>query len=265
MMNMQLLCEQVIELTKTTGVFLKNFRTNLTTVDVESKGLHNYVTAADKESERRLVEGLSALLPEAGFVAEEGTSDKKGEVFNWIIDPIDGTTNFIHGLPCYCISIGLMRHSELVLGVVYDPSADECFYAWEGSKAYLNGKEISVTKVDNLHASLVATGFPYTDFGVVKEYLALFEEMLHSCSGLRRLGSAALDIVYVACGRFEAFYEYGLKPWDVAGGAFILQQAGGTVSTFHGEADVVFGPDFIGSNSKVHGELISIVEKYFVK
>ncbi|HRP59360.1 MAG TPA: inositol monophosphatase family protein, partial [Vicingus sp.] len=209
-MNLENLCKQVNILAKEVGAYIKSQK--IVVADVETKSKNSLVTFVDKTAEAKLVAQLSELIPEAGFIAEEGTSDKIGEVYNWIIDPLDGTTNFIHGVPCYCISIGLKRNNELVLGVIYEINLDELFYAWEGSKAYLNGKEISVTSTPTLEDSLIATGFPYYDYEKQDEYMNLFKDLMRNSRGLRRLGSAAVDLAYVACGRFDAFYEYSLHP-----------------------------------------------------
>ncbi|HLC83840.1 MAG TPA: inositol monophosphatase family protein, partial [Bacteroidia bacterium] len=214
-------------------------------------------------AEKRIVEKLAFLLPEAGFIAEEGTSSKKGEIYNWVIDPLDGTTNFIHGVPCFAISIALMRKEELVLGVIYEINFAECFYAWEGSKAYLNGKEINVTKTAKLADSLLATGFPYYDYNRMDDYMELFNYFMKNTHGLRRLGSAATDLAYVACGRFEGFYEYSLQPWDVAAGAFIVQQAGGKVTDFKGEKNYIFGKEIVAGNAAFFDEFLDVVKKHF--
>jgi myo-inositol-1(or 4)-monophosphatase len=217
----------------------------------------------DKTSEQKLVAGLSALLPESGFIAEEGTSTKKGEIYNWIIDPLDGTTNFIHGIPCFSISIALMRKEELVMGMIYEINADECFYAWENSKAYLNEKEISVSKAPTLADSLIATGFPYYDYSRLDNYMEAFRDFIKNTHGLRRLGSAATDLAYVACGRFEGFYEYSLQPWDVAAGAFIVQQAGGKVSDFKGENNFIFGKEIVAGNAACFNEFLQTIQHHF--
>ena len=262
-MNFQTLCQDVCTLSKQVGLFIKDERGKFSSNSVEIKGKNDFVSYVDKTSEKKLIEKLSVLLPEAGFIAEEGTSTKKGELYNWIIDPLDGTTNFIHGIPCYSISIGLMRGNELVLGVIYEINFDECFYAWENSKAYLNGKEIHVSTAPTLADSLLATGFPYYDYGRMKEYLNLFEFFMKNTHGLRRLGSAATDLAYVACGRFEGFYEYGLQPWDLAAGVFIVQQAGGKVSDFKGEKNYIFGKELVAGNNIIFDEFLKAVQTHF--
>lgn len=262
-MDYQKICEQVNELSRSVGERILQERASFNQDDIEIKGLHNYVTHVDKLSEKLLVDGLSEILPEAGFIAEEGTSTKKGKRFNWIIDPIDGTTNFIHGIPLYCISIALQEFDELVIGMVLEVSGGEQFYAWKNSKAFLNGTEISVSNQNDEHLSLLATGFPYHDYEEVDEYLDLLKHFMKTTSGLRRLGSAALDLAYVACGRVEGFYEYGLNPWDVAGGALIVQQAGGTVSDWRNGKDYLFGKTILADNTKLHSNYLKAIQQYF--
>jgi myo-inositol-1(or 4)-monophosphatase len=262
-MNYQQLCDQVNELSRSVGERIQLERKSFNPNDIEIKGLHDYVTHIDKLSEELLVKGLSEILPEAGFIAEEGTSTKFGERFNWIIDPIDGTTNFIHGIPMYAISIALMENKKIVIGMVLEVSSGEQFYAWKDSKAYLNGTEINVSNQNNEHLSLLSTGFPYHDYDEVDEYLDLLKHFMKTTSGLRRLGSAAIDLVYVACGRVEGFYEYGLNPWDVAGGAFIVQRAGGTVTDWKDGDDYIFGKQILADNSALHKNYLEGIQQFF--
>jgi myo-inositol-1(or 4)-monophosphatase len=227
------------------------------------KSRNSLVTYVDKQSERILVEHLKDLIPGAGFITEEETTTIRGEEYNWVIDPLDGTTNFIHGIPCFAVSIGLLRNQVPVLGVVYEVNLDECFYAWESSPAFMNGKEIHVSSANRLEDSLIATGFPYYDHHKESEYLNLFRDLMHSTRGLRRLGSAATDLAYVACGRFEVFYEYSLQAWDVCGGAFIVQQAGGRVCDFKGGDDYIFGKSLVAGNPHVFEEFMQGLRIYF--
>ncbi len=261
--DLQKICEDTCSIAKEVGLFISNERAKFSTESVEVKGTNDFVSYVDKTSEKLLVEALAILLPESGYIAEEGTSTKKGEVYNWIIDPLDGTTNFIHGIPCYAISIALMRANELVLGVIYEINMDECFYAWEGSSAYMNGKKINVSIAPTLADSLIATGFPYYDYSKMDQYMELFKYFMKHTHGLRRLGSAATDLAYVACGRFEGFYEYSLQPWDVAAGAFIVKQAGGKVTDFKGKDDYIFGKEIVAGNALVFDEFLNVVKKHF--
>jgi len=228
-MDLENLCTQVQALAIETGEFIFNEQKRFSSQNIEAKGKHNYVTYVDKTSEEQLVSKLKILLPEAGFIAEEETSTLQGERYNWIIDPLDGTTNFIHGLPPYAISIALLDNNEIILGVIYEITFRECFYAWKNSIAYMNGREIRVSQTNKVSKSLVATGFPYTNFERIDQFLHSAKFFMEHSHGLRRLGSAATDMAYVACGRFDAFYEYGLNPWDVAAAILIIRQAGGRV------------------------------------
>ncbi len=258
-MDLANLCQSVINLAKNTGQYIREEAAK--SKQIEVKGKNDFVTHIDKGSEERLVKELSELLPEAGFIAEEGTSNKKGDIYNWIIDPIDGTTNFIHGLFPHAISIALEEKGEIVLGVVYELGLDECFYAWKGSAAYLNGKEIFVSKAPTVADSLLATGFPYADYSKMKGFMESLDYFMKNSHGLRRLGSAATDLAYVACGRFEGFYEYGLKPYDVAAGAFLVQQAGGSNCDFSGEDNYIYGQEIISSNSLMFEEFKDVIKK----
>jgi len=265
-MNYEALCHEVIALSKEVGQFMKEENKKIRTGDVESKEHFNsLVTYVDKTVEEKVIAKLSTLIDDAGFIAEEGTSSKIGEKYNWIIDPLDGTTNFIHGLPIYCVSIALQEDDEIVLGVIFEPNMNECFYAWKGSKAYLNGEEISVSSAKRMEDSLLATGFPYWDFNRMDAYLRILKDFTARTRGIRRIGSAAVDLAYVACGRFEAFYEYSLKPWDIAAGAFIIEQAGGVVTDFQGNRDLVSGKEILAANPHIHPELQQKIESEFYK
>ena len=263
-MNLENICQQVIDLTKSVGKFILSEKNNITHLNVEEKGLHDFVTYVDKTSEQKLVDGLTKILPEAGFIAEEGTSVKKGNIYNWIIDPLDGTTNFIHGLTPFAISIALMENDKIILGVVHELGLNECFYAWKDSPAFLNGEIIKVSDKETIENSLIATGFPYYDYKRIKPFLESLEYFMKNSHGVRRLGSAATDLVYVACGRFEAFYEYSLGPWDVAAGAFIVQQAGGMVSDFKGENNYIFGKEIIATNNFVFDNFLNNIKKIMI-
>ncbi len=261
-MNYQHLCTQVCALAKETGAFIKEEAKKFKTSTVEVKGHNNFVSYVDKTSEEKLVAGLSALLPEAGFIAEEGTSDKKGERYNWIIDPLDGTTNFIHGYPCYAISIALTEDDKTVLGVILEINQNELFYAWKDSDAFLNGNKITVSDTPTLKDSLLGTGFPYYDYGKLDQYMKLFRHFMQHSHGLRRPGSAATDLAYLACGRFDGFYEYSLAPWDVAAGAFLVERAGGKVSDFSGGDNYLFGKEIVAGNALVFQDLLETVKRF---
>ncbi len=272
-MNIKEISREVSLLARETGTFLVEQRRALHgLVSSQSKGVHDYVTQFDRESESRIVKQLKRMLPESGFIAEEGTAASKGgERYVWIVDPLDGTTNYIHGLAPTCVSIGLhdrQRSREagrpvMVVGVVYEIWAEECFSACDGEEgAYLNGDEIRVSQVPTLNDSLIATGFPYTDFSRIVQYMKLLEWSMRNSHGVRRLGSAAADLVYTACGRCDAFFEYGLKPYDVAAGAYIVEKAGGSTGDFSGGANWLFGGEMVATNSFVYKELIMKMKEF---
>lgn len=262
-MNTEPLAYKVIEFTEQLGSYLLKERKNLSSGDVELKGVHDLVTKYDKHAEKEIVDFLSGLIPNAGFIAEEGTSTKKGNQYQWIIDPIDGTTNFVHGLPCFSISIALQKEKELIFGIVYEMNLAESFFTFEKDPTYLNGKEITVTQTDVLESALIATGFPYTDFEKANDYLKVFDALIRKSRGVRRLGSAAVDLAYVAAGRFEGFYEYGLNPWDVAAGALLVKNAGGLVTDFSRGDNFLFGKELVASNRGIYEPLTAEIEKYF--
>jgi len=244
------------------GKFMAEERKSFDSSKIETKGLHDLVSYVDKESEKLIILELQKLLPESGFIAEEGTNDIRGERFNWVIDPLDGTTNFIQGVPIYAVSIGLLDGDELVLGVVYEVGRDESFYAWKDGGAYLNGTSIWVSERDDIHDALLATGFPYNDFSKLDEYLKLLKWTMTHARGVRRLGSAATDLAYVACGRFDAFWEYDLKPWDVAAGAVIVKEAGGTVTDYKGGNNYLFGLEIVASNKLLDEIILEKIKEF---
>lgn len=262
-MQLDQLCNEVIQVATQAGKYILNERKGFTSGSIEHKGKNDLVSYVDKTAEQQIVAALKVLLPDAGFITEEKTENKTSPDYNWIIDPLDGTTNFIHGVPAYCVSIGLTLANELIMGVIYEPNQQECFYAWKGSKAFMNGKEIQVSSVQKLSDALLATGFPTVKYSRIKPYMEVFEYFMHHTHGLRRWGSAAIDLAYVACGRFEGFYEYGLNPWDVAAGAFIVQQAGGKITDFSRGANFLFGEEIIASNGFIHEEFSKVMADHF--
>ncbi len=253
----------VIEIAKEAGAFIREQRKTFSADKIEIKGLNDLVSYVDKTAEEIIVAALSKVLPEAGFITEEKTINRTGERYNWIIDPLDGTTNFIHGLPVYSVSIALQEYDELVLGVVYEVNQDECFYAEKGNSAYLNGNVIKVSDNPTLSKSLLATGFPYYDFEKQPAYIALFTELMQTCHGLRRLGSAAVDLAYTACGRFDGYYEYNLNSWDVAAGILIVRQAGGHVVNFKGGDECLISRELLATNGEITKEMLSAIQKHF--
>ena len=256
--------KQVTEVAREAGDFIRQERKSFSPDRIEFKGLNDLVSYVDKTAEQKIVAALQKVLPEAGFITEEKTTTKVGERYNWIIDPLDGTTNFIHGLPVFSVSIALQDRDQLVAGVVYEVNQDECFYACTDTPAYLNGNEIKVSNAPTIADSLLATGFPYYDFSKQAQYINLFTELMKSCHGLRRMGSAAVDLANTACGRFEAFYEYNLNSWDVAAGIVIVKQAGGEVVNFSGGSEVLDTRELLATNGKITAEMLQAIEKYFI-
>ena len=258
------LCAQVCLIAKTTGKFIRQEVDQLQHSQVETKSLHNFVTYVDKAAEEQLVEKLQKLIPEAGFIVEENTIDKQGHEYQWVVDPLDGTTNFIHGVPVFSVSIALMHYDEVLLGVVYEINHDECFWAVKGGGSFLNDEPVKVSKAPTVHESLLATGFPYYDYSRLNQYMELFTWCLRNSHGVRRLGSAAVDLAYVACGRFDGFFEYSLSPWDVAAGSLLVQEAGGRVTDFSGSNKHIFGKEIIATNAGIYNELLEKVKIAFI-
>ena len=257
------LLEQTQVIAKEVGAFIRKERTHFDVEKVEHKGFNDLVSYVDKEAELRIVNGLSKIFPEAGFITEEGTNTTQKEVYNWVIDPLDGTTNFIHGIPVFAVSIALMEKDQVVLGVVYEVNRHECFYAMKGGGAFCNDTRIKVSNAPDLAASLISTGFPYYNFELLDRYLNSMKSLMQKTHGLRRLGSAAVDLVYVATGRSEGFFEYNLNSYDVAAGTLIVQEAGGMVSDFSGGEDYIFGRKIVASNGHIHREFLKVLAEHW--
>ncbi len=260
-MNPQEITSKVGILVKSVGAFLQNEAQFFNADKVETKSLNQLVSYVDKTAEEKLVAGLKIILPEAGFITEEETIATEQKEFMWVIDPLDGTTNFIHQLPIYSISVALMQNNEPIIGVVFEPNRHELFYAWKDGGAYLNGHKISVSQNNLLKNGLLATGFPYYDFEQMQQYLDTLKTLLLATRGLRRMGSAAVDLAYVACGRVDAFWECGLSIWDVAAGALLVREAGGIVTHF--ERSEEWSPwtgEILASNVAMHPTVLTEIK-----
>ena len=232
------------------------------TYDLKSRA--NLVTKADIACQKAILQIIKKNFPDHDFLAEENGLKNTGSAWKWIIDPIDGTTNFAHTMPHFSTSIALAYQNEIVLGGVYDASADEMFLARKGKGATLNGKKIQVSSVQKVENSLLVTGFPYGKELRMKELLPRFEAFLMACHDVRRLGSAALDLCWIAAGRFDGYWEDSLRPWDVAAGKLILEEAGGKVTTYNGKPwkqVETFGTQTVASNGKIHREMCAIIKK----
>lgn len=262
-MNLQQVDTQVMDICREVGEFIRTEGEAFDRTRIEQKdGFNNLVSYVDKEAERKLVTALRKVVPQAGFITEEGTVEQSRQhEYNWIIDPLDGTTNFLHGLPIFAISIGLTRGDETIAGVVHHIVRNECFHAVENGAAYCNDKEIRVSPLPSLQESLLATGFPYYHSKNQNSYLEIIKDFLEKSHGIRRLGSAAIDLAYVACGRLEGFFEYNLNAWDVAAGAFIVQRAGGKVTDFKGGSNFLFGGELCASNGSIHPEMLQVIKQ----
>ncbi|PWJ58201.1 myo-inositol-1(or 4)-monophosphatase [Dyadobacter jejuensis] len=263
-MNLELLTKKTIDIVKLASAFIQKEAAEFSKEKIEYKDINNMVSYVDKEAEKLLIKELKALLPEASFITEEGMSGMEPDptALNWIIDPLDGTTNFIHGLPIYCVSVALARGKEVLLGVIHEPSRDELFSAWQGGGAWCNGKKLQVSSVSRLDESLIATGFPYYTFEKQKRYMYILELLMQKTHGVRRLGAAAVDLAYVAAGRFEGFYEYNLKSWDMAAGVLLIQEAGGTVTDFNGGDSYLFGGNIVAGCGSQQ-ELMETIRAHF--
>jgi len=238
---------------------------DLDRVKVTEKNPNDFVTEVDEAAEQAIIEVLKTAYPDHAILAEESGASANLHDDNenvWIIDPLDGTTNFIHGFPQYCVSIALQQRGQITQAVVYDPTRNDLFTATKGGGAYLNEKRIRVTKRDKINDALIGTGFPFRATDDIDQYLKMFKIMSQSCAGLRRPGSAALDLAYVACGRLDGFFEKGLKPWDLAAGSLLITESGGIVGTFEGESDYLYKGDILAGTPKVFAQMVSLLSPF---
>ena len=261
--ELEQLTKRTLAIVDEVAAFIKNELGKVGQEQVEAKALNSLVSYVDRTAEERLVAALSGLLPGSAFLTEEETVEQGQAEYRWIIDPLDGTTNFLHQLPCFAVSVALEQRGELVLGVIQEVNRSEKFYAWQGGGTWRNGQRIHVVRTENLQDSLAATGFPYRDFGQMEQYLDAFRFFLKNTRGIRRFGAAAIDLAWVACGRYGFFFEYGLSPWDVAAGILIIREAGGVVCNFEGSADCLFGGELIAAGPGLAEEVKTVVSRAF--
>ena len=249
-----------IETARLAGAFLKQHLGKVRVIEHKQGEAKNLVTEIDKRSEEIIIDTIRKHYPGHDILAEEsGNARGRSSEFRWIIDPLDGTTNYTHGLPIFCVSIGVEWKGELIAGVIYDPNFDELFTAERGRGAFLNGKKISVSTTDVMARSLLVTGFPYNISNNPSHAIEHFIQFLTKAQAVRRMGSAAIDLAYVAAGRYDGFWEVALQPWDMAAGALLVQEAGGTLSTFSGEPLSIYTKEIVASNGIVHQEMIDIL------
>ena len=251
--------ERAIEIAREAGKFLKDKLYNVHTIHY--KGDINMVTEVDKISEEMITSKIKTLFPDHDILAEEFTDINSGSDFRWIIDPLDGTTNYAHGFPFFCISLALERLNTMLVGIVYDPILDEMFVAEKGKGAFLNEREIHVSNTHNIIKSLLATGFPYDIQKDNDNNLNYFNKMILRAQAIRRAGSAALDLAYVAAGRFDGFWELKLNPWDIAAGWLLVEEAGGLVTDIGGEDYYLESSSILASNGIIHKEMIDVLKR----
>ena len=263
--NLHPMLNVAIKAARVAGSIINRASLDVETVRVTTKQTNDFVTEVDHAAEAAIIETLLTAYPDHGIWAEEsGRRDGKGRDKDhiWIIDPLDGTTNFIHGFPVYCVSIALMVKGRIEQAVIYDPTRNDLFCATRGRGAYLNDRRIRVAKRNSLRECLLSTGFPFRPGDAFQTYLQLIGDVMPRCAGVRRAGSAALDLAYVAAGFSDGFFELGLSPWDVAAGSLLVTEAGGLIGNFSGEADFLEQKECLAANPKVYGQLIGLVGKY---
>lgn len=225
----------------------------------------NFVTEIDLKTEAFILQGLGKLLPEAGIIAEESQRINSNNALEWVVDPIDGTTNLMHGLPPYCISVALLQNKEPIIGVVHELFSNECFTAYKGGGAQLNGEAIHVSACSRINDALLCTGFPYdfSDKAYFDSWIQLYASLAKQAHGVRRLGAAAVDLAYVACGRLDGYYEYNLEPWDMAAGVLLVTEAGGSISGFSPEKNnPIFGGKVVAASPGIHRALLDEVIQF---
>lgn len=255
--------EAAIGAARAGGALIAHWAGRVEADEVREKGAHDLVTRLDEEVQELLVDRLSSEFPSYSFLAEEGglavDHEPTATGFRWIIDPIDGTTNFARGAPPYAVSIGLEHEGQLVAGVIHDPSRDETFSAVRGGGVLLDGEPASVSRTRTLEQAVVATGFPYRAIGHLDAFLEVLRELITRCHGFRRLGSAAIDLAYVAVGRFDGFYEAGLSAWDMAAGRLLVEEGGGRITSLSGSPHSLYAGQIVASNGLVHDELLAVL------
>jgi myo-inositol-1(or 4)-monophosphatase len=253
-----------IKAARAAGSIINRAALDLEVLKIGTKGPNDYVSEVDRAAENAIIEILLEAYPGHAILAEESGREHgaKHSEYTWIIDPLDGTTNFLHGFPVYAVSIGLAFRGKVEQAVVYDPTRNDLFFASKGRGAFLNDRRLRVSKRTRITDALIGTGFPFRKGDNFKRYVKMFEEVMQHCAGLRRPGAAALDLCYVAAGYYDGFFETGLNPWDVAAGSLIITEAGGLIGNFTGEADYLYQREVVAGNPKVYGQLVQILTPY---
>ncbi|MBX3618585.1 MAG: inositol monophosphatase [Rhizobacter sp.] len=253
-----------VKAARTAGTIINRASLDLDVLRITTKSANDFVTEVDQKAEEAIIETLLTAYPGHGILAEESgrVHGAKHSEYVWIIDPLDGTTNFIHGLPFYAVSIALAYRDQIQQAVVYDPTRNDLFYASKGRGAFLNDKRLRVSKRTRMSDSLVGTGFPFRKGDNFQRYVKMFSEVMQACAGVRRPGAAALDLCYVAAGYYDAFFETGLNPWDIAAASLIITEAGGLIGNFTGEADFMYQREVVAGNPKIYGQMVNILSPY---
>ena len=262
-LNYQQICISAKTLTKRVAEFIKQEAGRVSEHQIQDKDHNSLVSYVDETAERMLVEGLSQIMPAATFITEEKTVENTKSALQWIIDPLDGTTNFLHGIPIYSVSVALVVKDEPVVGIVHEINQDESFYAYKGGGAFLNDGRIHVKHTPELANALIATGFPGRSFEHLSAYEKAMNVLMQSTRGIRRLGSAAVDLAYVACGRYDGYFEYGLNAWDIAGGILLVKEAGGTITNFSGGDDALYNGEMLATNGHIHKSFLDILREHY--
>ncbi len=251
-----------IKAARRAGSFINRATNDLDKLTVEQKSQNDFVSEVDRAAEQAIIEVLKDAYPQHSILAEESGLSETSSEYQWIIDPLDGTTNFLHGFPQYCVSIALSVKGVVSHGVIFDPTRNDLFTASKGGGAFLNDRRIRVSKTLQLKDSLIGTGFPYKEFSQFDRYVAMFKEVTQKSSGVRRPGAAALDLAYLACGRYDGFWEMGLSPWDVAAGGLMIKEAGGLITDFSGEEGFMTNGNVIAATPKVFPALLKIIQSH---
>jgi myo-inositol-1(or 4)-monophosphatase len=260
---MSKLLEVAVEAAREAGLFLKQSVGRVRNVETKKGEIRNLVSEIDRGAEERIIRIVKTHFPAHAILAEESGSSDTHDEYQWIIDPLDGTTNFLHGLPIFCTTIGVEWNGELVAGVTYDPNLDELFTAEKGGGSFVNGKRMNVSTTPDLISSLLVTGFPYDIADNPDHAAEHFRNLLFEARGIRRLGSAALDLSYVAMGRFDGFWEVSLNPWDMAAGVLFVREAGGRISDFAGQPTTIYKKPILSTNGRIHGAVVEVLQRAY--
>jgi myo-inositol-1(or 4)-monophosphatase len=263
--SMHPMLNTAVKAARRAGAIINRASFDIDRIKVNEKSPNDFVTEVDQAAEEAVIGVLKQAYPDHAFLGEEsGLSNNLHDdnEYVWIIDPLDGTTNFIHGFPQYCVSIALQQRGQITQAVIFDPTRNDLFTASKGAGAYLNDKRLRVSKRDKLSDALIGTGFPFRDMSGIEHYIDLFRAITPRCAGLRRPGAAALDLAYVAAGRLDGFFEKGLKPWDIAAGALLITESGGIIGTFEGESDFLYKGDAIAGSPKIFAQMVALLSPF---